>query len=71
MKLNETKKIVITLTNPTQYPMNVVLSPASIHVNSSASVVLPSTKLQLAQKDYTEEIVDIDSNDSKFNDDPK
>lgn len=60
----------MTITNPTQYLLNVTLLPVDIHVNSTAEVVLPNTVLQLTPKDDTGDIVDFDS-PSKFNDDSK
>lgn len=67
----EVSKIELTLTNPTQYLLNVTLLPVDIHLNSSADVVLPSTVLQLTPKDDTGDIGEIDPSASSFNDDPR
>lgn len=71
MKLNETTRIELTLTNPTQYLINVTLLPVDITNNPIADVILPNTVLQLTPKDDTGDLVDVESSNSKFNDDPK
>ena len=71
MKLNETARIELTLTNPTQYLINVTLLPVDITNNPIADVILPNTVLQLTPKDDTGDLVDVESSNSKFNDDPK
>ncbi|XP_027205743.2 dynactin subunit 4 isoform X1 [Dermatophagoides pteronyssinus] len=70
MKLNETARIELTLTNPTQYLINVTLLPVDITNNPIADVILPNTVLQLTPKDDTGDLVDVESSNSKFNDDP-
>ncbi|OTF82844.1 dynactin subunit 4-like protein [Euroglyphus maynei] len=70
MKLNETTRIELTLTNPTQYLINVTLLPVDITNNPIADVILPNTVLQLTPKDDTGDLVDVESSNSKFNDDP-
>lgn len=70
MKSNESNLIEMTITNPTQYLMNVTLLPVDISANPDCNLILPNTVLQLTPKDDTGDIIDIDSA-SKFNDDPK
>ncbi|KAH7640178.1 dynactin subunit 4 [Dermatophagoides farinae] len=70
LKLNETTRIELTLTNPTQYLINVTLLPVDIINNPIADVILPNTVLQLTPKDDTGDLVDVESSSSKFNDDP-
>ncbi|UXI18192.1 hypothetical protein NH340_JMT04135 [Sarcoptes scabiei] len=69
MKSNESNLIEMTITNPTQYLMNVTLLPVDISANPDCNLILPNTVLQLTPKDDTGDIIDIDSA-SKFNDDP-
>lgn len=69
--MGNTTRVELTITNPTQYLLNVTLLPVDIHVNSTADLILPNTVLQLTPKDDTGDIVDFDSSASKFNDDPK
>lgn len=71
LKLNQTTKVELTLTNPTQNFLNVTLLPVDVHLNSMVDVILPNTVLQLTPKDDTGDITDLDSSTSKFNDDPK
>lgn len=71
LKQNETARVEMTLTNPTQYLINVTLLPVDITDNPCAEVILPNTVLQLTPKDDTGDIVDLESSNSKFNDDPK
>ena len=71
LKMGNTTRVELTITNPTQYLLNVTLLPLDIHLNATADLVLPNTVLQLTPKDDTGDIVDFDSSASKFNDDPK
>lgn len=70
LKMGNTTRVELTITNPTQYLLNVTLLPVDIHLNATADLVLPNTVLQLTPKDDTGDIVDFDSSASKFNDDP-
>lgn len=71
LKIGETSRLEVTLTNPTQYNLQITLLAAEVRPFSTADVVLPSSTIQMSPKDYTEDIADIDSTASKFNDDPK
>lgn len=71
LKVGETSRLEVTLTNPTQYNLRITLIAAEVRPFSTGEVVLPSSTIKMSPKDYTEDIVDIDSTASKFDDDPK